>query len=414
MNEQPIFEPDPIPAFRNFAYLLLVLMIIFPLISFYLPTHADVLLVLRSIYTFHALLLVLYLSSSWLQQRLGNIYLPGALVLAAFGSQLVQHINAWLAINVYMVDTATLPEGIAIARWMLVLTAVIVIAAWQYRIIRVIQFLLALGFFNLVIALTFLRGQLVTNLETAIAFAFVGTGALTIGYFVRLLSRAEYRQRRALADANIQLTHYATTLEQLTISRERNHIARELHDTVAHTLSGLAVQLETAKAYWETNPATAKALVEQSLDATRSGLTETRRALQSLRASPLEDLGLILALQGLVDSSSQRAGLCYRLELPKELPTLSFPIEQCIYRIAQEAIANVVKHSAAQNLVVVLTVVPQVRLLVQDDGKGFALDAVIQAGHYGLVGMQERAHLVGGVVTIMSAPGKGTTVQLVI
>ena len=62
----------------------------------------------------------------------------------------------------------------------------------------------------------------------------------------------------------------------------------------------------------------------------------------------------------------------------------------------------------------VLTVVPQVRLLVQDDGKGFALNAVIQAGHYGLVGMQERAHLVGGVVTIMSAPGKGTTVQLVI
>jgi len=115
-------------------------------------------------------------------------------------------------------------------------------------------------------------------------------GLLGLRYCVSLLMDKLRAQRASVEQANLQLRHYAGTLEQLAISRERNRVARELHDTLAHTLTGIIVQLEATKAYWEVDHQTAGTMIQTALDSARAGLQETRRALRALRASPLDEL----------------------------------------------------------------------------------------------------------------------------
>jgi len=188
-----------------------------------------------------------------------------------------------------------------------------------------------------------------------------------------------------------------------------------LHDTLAHTLSGLAVQLEAVDAAWETDSDAAHTLLEQSLNATRSGLTETRRALQALRASPLEDLGLSLAIRTLAESLATRTGLTLDLHLPNDLDNLSPPVEQCVYRITQESLANVDRHANARRVSIKLAQANRhLTLTIFDDGQGFVPDEINTENHLGLKGMKERAVMVGGNLDVESGPRKGTTVRLVV
>jgi len=206
---------------------------------------------------------------------------------------------------------------------------------------------------------------------------------LVVGYFVNRLVDQLKTQQTQLAQANTRLVHYASTVEQLSASRERNRLARELHDTLAHTLSGLSVQLETAKAYWDVDSETARNLLVDSLEATRSGLNETRRALKALRASPIEDLGLLLGLEKLAQSAAERGRLTLALSLPNQLPSLSPDVEQSIYRIAQEALENVLHHANAENLQVQLKALDdEIYLRIEDDGLGFDLKQNPEGGHY--------------------------------
>ena len=168
-------------------------------------------------------------------------------------------------------------------------------------------------------------------------------------------------------------------------------MARELHDTLAHTLSALSVQLETAKAYRDVDPAATAAILDTSLAATRSGLQETRQALKSLRASPLEDMGLSLALRQLATETAERANLQLDLSVPTHIPSLPHAIEQCLYRVTQEATANVAYHADARTMTVQLTFNGDILLQVSDDGRGFDPQQAEAAGHFGLVGMRERA-----------------------
>jgi len=238
---------------------------------------------------------------------------------------------------------------------------------------------------------------------------------LIVGYFTTALMSHLRAQQDSLEEANAQLRHQALTSEKLAISRERNRMARELHDTLAHTLSALSVQLQTVKAYWDVEPATSQMMLDKSLAATLSGLQETRRALKALRATPLEDLGLTRAIQQLAESAAQRANLELTLSIkePSLLP-LEEEIAQCLYRVAQEAIANVIYHADAKQLSITLEMKDgSIELEIQDDGLGFDVDSHYP-GHWGLQGMRERAELVGGQLSIQSQRGQGTTIQLVI
>ncbi len=199
---------------------------------------------------------------------------------------------------------------------------------------------------------------------------------MVLGWLVVRLMTIQREQRQALKEANRKLTHHAATLEQLATTRERNRLARELHDTLAHTLSAVAVQLEATNALWTTKPEQAHARLQKSIEVTRSGLTETRRVLQDLRASPLEDLGLALAIRHLAESTASRSGLTLDLHIADRLGSVSPDIEQAVYRIAQEALVNAAAHANARNLTVQLGHFDShLVLTVSDDGKGFDLNA---------------------------------------
>jgi signal transduction histidine kinase len=291
----------------------------------------------------------------------------------------------------------------------------LMLVAWQYKWQYILLVILGIAGLNLGViwsltgpgAPLFIGGIIVTLIQTVIFLA--------VGFSISYLMNRLKGQQQSLETANIHLTHYASTLEHLATSRERNRLARELHDTLAHTLSGLSVQLETVKAYWDVDQQTARSILDKSLAAAHSGLEETRRALEALRASPLDDLGLALATRNMVEGAAARANLTLDLSIMDKLPALSPDVEQCIYRVAQEAVTNVVNHANAKNLTVKLEFIEEkMSLIVRDDGIGFGIEKNNKTSHFGLTGMRERAQLIGGDLTIISKPGYGTTIQLTI
>ena len=303
------------------------------------------------------------------------------------------------------------PEAMLV-RTMPLLVMALVLTAWQYGWRAVIAFSAGMALLTLGLHLFFFRPGGPSLLPPVTVVIMQTISFLVVGYFISTLMRQLQRQQAALAQANAQLTDYAATLEDLTISRERNRMARELHDTLAHTLSALSVQLETTSAYWEVDPAAAQRMLATALNVTRDGLQETRRALKSLRASPLDDLGLAQALRQIASETAARANLRLDLDVPQRLPALAVAVEQCLYRVAQEATANVAYHANAQTLTVQLSCRDGITLRVSDDGQGFTPQQAETAGHFGLAGMRERAQLVGGALTITSQPGQGTTVEM--
>jgi len=253
-----------------------------------------------------------------------------------------------------------------------------------------------------------------------------GVMMLLAGYVTATLVSVQREQRTALAEANAQqaraneqLQQYATTLEELSISRERNRLARELHDTLAHSLSALTVQLEAVSALWDSRPERARRMLDQASETARTGLAESRRALQDLRASPLQDLGLILAVRELAEAAAKRSGAQLELSLPDRLDRCPSPIvEQGVYRIAQETLENVIRHAGARTIRVSLEQTStEMTLAIVDDGQGVDLDALEIAGadaddRFGIRGMKERAALIGGRFEISSQAGQGTSVRL--
>ncbi len=339
------------------------------------------------------------------QEWLGRTFLPLMIVL----------MSVLPTVSKYLLTPESFPSPVISTGVVTVLLLALVLTAWQYRWKHVALFCLGTAGFNLGALLLFVGPLTRPFFFEILSTAIQTVSFLVIGYFINALMTQLRAQQDSLEQANAQLVHYASTLEHLTISRERNRLARELHDTLAHTLSALTVQLEAVKAYWHVDSTAAQAMLDKSLDATRSGLQETRRALKSLRASPLDDLGLSLALRRMVESAAKRANLALDLALSEQIPSLSPDVEQCIYRVAQEAVANVTHHANAKNLQVYLNFNHQeIVLLVHDDGLGFEEQPGQNGDHFGLSGMRERAQLVGGQVTIDSQPGQGTTIRLTI
>jgi signal transduction histidine kinase len=237
--------------------------------------------------------------------------------------------------------------------------------------------------------------------------------AMFVAYILSSLIEEQRKQRYELAEANRKLIRYAATLEQLAISQERNRLARELHDTLAHALSGLAVQLDAITTIWDPIPPRAKAMLERALSITRIGLDETRRALQALRATPLEDLGLGLAIHDLAERMAERSGLSLDLDVPELMRGVSPEVEQCYYRVAQEAMENVLQHADAKRLSVSLRQQDAVLTLeISDDGLGFERETGADEDQFGLRGMRERAELIGGTLDVESRAGQGTTIRL--
>ncbi|MBC8449037.1 MAG: sensor histidine kinase [Chloroflexi bacterium] len=227
---------------------------------------------------------------------------------------------------------------------------------------------------------------------------------------VSILAQRERRQHAELEAAHQRLRRHAATVEQLATSRERNRLARDLHDTVSHSLAALVVQLEALRTLLTHDPATAQEAVDGISALARQGLEESRQAIQSLRADPVETLGLVGALRDMLQTFQARSGVHTDLNVAGQAPDLTDEEAQTLFRIAEEALANVERHAAAQQVTVHLAFgADRIDLTVHDDGTGFD-PATVDADRYGLTGMRERCEMIGADLEVNSRPGGGTEV----
>jgi two-component system, NarL family, sensor kinase len=208
----------------------------------------------------------------------------------------------------------------------------------------------------------------------------------------------------------IERARLAEDATRLARAEERTRIAREIHDTLAQGLTAIALNIESAMNRLETRPDQARESLGRALTMARENLDEARRSVIELRTeSRLEGKPLVEALAGLARSFTSDTGVQVRLQA---LPTQRLPLrtEAELFRIAQEALTNVRKHARASGVDMVLRRHgATLSLSVQDDGRGFAARAHHPDSH-GVVGMRERARLLGGRLEIRSTPGKGTRV----
>lgn len=191
---------------------------------------------------------------------------------------------------------------------------------------------------------------------------------------------------------------------------ERRRIARELHDETSQTLTSLLVGLRSVEEARDLDQAQGAASTLRTL--VSAALDGVQRIAWGLRPSALDDLGLEDALERLAADVSRANAFLVDLHVTgARVPRLPEAIEIALYRITQEALTNAGKHASAKSVSVLIHRAPNVvRLVVEDDGKGFDVDAAPSEKQLGLVGMRERAHLMGGSMTVESSAGRGTTI----
>jgi two-component system, NarL family, sensor kinase len=224
---------------------------------------------------------------------------------------------------------------------------------------------------------------------------------------LRLLGTIAYQVGIAIERARL-----AENATRLARAEERTRIAREIHDTLAQGLTAIALNIEGAINRLQSHPDQARERLERALAMARENLEEARRSVLDLRsASRLEGKPLAEALAGLARSFTSDTGVPVRLQTTRT-ERLPLELESELYRIAQEALTNVRKHAHAGEVELSLRRRGSgVTLTVRDNGRGFARTSQRQNGvSHGLVGMRERAKLLGGRLEVRSAPGSGTQV----
>ena len=257
-------------------------------------------------------------------------------------------------------------------------------------------------------------------------------GVVFVGTFSRCrFSEEDLRLLQVVADRAATVIEHARLFEQVRAGRERaqllsqqlmeaqeaerRRLARELHDEIGQALTAVKLNLQGVQRA-AGDPA-AMPRLEESLAIVDRALQQVRNLSLDLRPSLLDDLGLVAALRWYVDRVAQRAG--FVAEFIAEPPGIRAPasLETTCFRVAQEALTNVVRHAGARRVRVELrTADGELHLCVRDDGAGFdvaeARQRAVRGGSLGLLGMQERVTLIRGRIEIHSAPGKGAEVHV--
>lgn len=354
-----------------------------------------------------AIVLAIPLSVHWLRKRMENGLLPLVIITATILPIIEQQLT------IFTIQPN--PMGRAGLTWQLfvILLVPLVVTAGQYRFRMVALFALGTSIIDLAMIQLLYESSPDLSQGFAIIIFFRSLAYLIIGYIVYQAVAVQRQKTEELAKANEQLARYAILTEELTISRERNRLARELHDTLSHTLSASSVQLEAIDTIWDINPERAKGMLREVRQITRNGLTETRQALRDLRTSHVEDMGLSLAIRHVVEAIAARGNLETIIDLPIHLDDLDRSTTQCIYRVIQEGVTNIVRHAEATALAIHISRTDSKLILtIRDDGKGFNLNTVDKNLHFGITGMQERVKLIGGNLSFKSEIDHGTLVRL--
>ncbi|MEM8535612.1 MAG: GAF domain-containing sensor histidine kinase [Chloroflexota bacterium] len=218
----------------------------------------------------------------------------------------------------------------------------------------------------------------------------------------------------------IRRTQLAEQTTRIALIEERNRLAREVHDTLAQELAGIALQLEAADALLETAPARARERIQQALEQTRESLVEARRSVLDLRAGPLERQTLSEVLIELLERFAHETGIDTTHNILFDGPRLPARYEQALYRIVQEGLANIRQHTKASKVSITLYQVDDhIHLSIEDDGQGFDSGTIATypsekhtTRGFGLISMQERAYMLGGGMHVSSYPGSGTRIDV--
>ncbi|MGW2239693.1 GAF domain-containing sensor histidine kinase [Streptomyces sp. NPDC001759] len=217
-------------------------------------------------------------------------------------------------------------------------------------------------------------------------------------------------QHAAIALTNARLYERS---RELTIAEERSRLAHELHDAVSQKLFSLRLTAQAAAALVDRDPSRAKGELQQVAELAAEAADELRAAVVELRPAALDEDGLVATLRTQVQvlDRAHSARVSFDSKGVRALPSAQ---EEAVLRVAQEALHNALRHSGADHVDVTLTRHGTAAVLrVTDDGCGFDPMAIRRAGrHLGLVSMRDRTSGVGGRLTVESAPGKGTTIEM--
>ena len=211
---------------------------------------------------------------------------------------------------------------------------------------------------------------------------------------------------RKLQAAQRELEEARQRDTELAALRERERLARDLHDSLGHSLVAISVQLEAIQRLYRVDPAQAEAQVEALKGVARANMDELRRSLLGLRAPGLGDRPLAEALRSLCVETGQRTGLTAECRISGDSARLTPAAAEALWRVAQEALTNVARHAQPRRLEVSLDVQPAAAVLqVRDDGRGLPDGAETTPGHFGLRGMRERVEGVGGTLRLSGEGG---------
>lgn len=217
-----------------------------------------------------------------------------------------------------------------------------------------------------------------------------------------------FADQAAVAIENARLYEQAQALAAL---EERQKLARELHDSVSQALYGIALGARTARTLLDRDPAKAVEPLDYCLSLADAGLMEMRALIFELRPESLEAEGLVTALTKQADSLHARLGIQVHTQFCEE-PAIPLAAKEALYRIAQEAMQNIIKHAHASEVTILLERDGEcIRLLIRDNGRGFDPKKK-HPGHLGLKSMQERAQKIGGLFDVESQPGGGAAIQV--
>jgi signal transduction histidine kinase len=221
---------------------------------------------------------------------------------------------------------------------------------------------------------------------------------------------ARTRAEEALKEADRRKAEQA---RETAILEERNRMAGEIHDGLGQAFTGSSSSLQAAERLLAEDREKGKRLLQNALDLAHEGMAEARRSAHALRPQVLEEGDLAGALERMTRqlSADQATRIAFRLNgTPRPLPP---EVAEQLLRIGQEALTNALHHGQASAISVDLTFAHvELRLCVEDDGRGFAVDSPLSTAGFGLTGMQERASIIGAELDVTSEPGRGTRVHL--
>jgi signal transduction histidine kinase len=215
-----------------------------------------------------------------------------------------------------------------------------------------------------------------------------------------------------LTSLNEESKRSALSLErEQTLTEERSRVAREIHDTLTQSFTGILMQLQAATAYFQVNQQVAGACIDRAESMARDGLIQARASVLAL--TPKEpQMDLVERIRSIVERSLTDTATASEVIVNGQVRPIDAIVAANVLRICQEALSNAQRYSGAELISVVLDFEPAALLMtIKDNGRGFATDGAAELG-FGLSGMQTRAKRIGGELVVDSKPDFGTTIQL--